>query len=539
MKVFFTLLVYVGTTSAFQILANILEVAKESPSGVDTFINFPPLSSSSGAFGHGAYIGLQEFSPHQHENNVMIMERGRRRQLVMRKLLEHAKTTQGPLVDSLKGMGYQVEQYWINNSVLVKDAPLHLLSLLIQLASKGDPIAADIVSISPNRVIARIPSQPLHSEDVSHSHLLANLRINSLGELKGLLPSLQMIKADKAWMKTRGEGVVVANIDTGVDFLHPQIKNKYRGFDATLKTTSHEYNWYEPDAVVPFPHDVHGHGTHTLGTIVGENIGVAPGAKWIAARGCGVEQCKERELLAAAQWVMCPTDSKGENPRCDLGADVINNSWGGGVTDEASLTWFSAASQAWTEAGMIPIFAMGNSGPGCGTAGTPGDLTNVIGVGAIDEKGSLTFFSSRGPGSDHNGHAVMKPDLVAPGQAIISCKRGATGELIAMSGTSMASPHVAGAAALFLSIRPDLTFTEFRDFLLQSANQDDLIHPAMGEISCGGILWNKFPNYHYGHGLLDLERSIQSLDKGDEKASGSILAKGENPIKIRKGITFE
>lgn len=515
--------VNVVAVKGFQVLTQLMEDAKSSPEGVDIFLTFTSISPArleASPWPNNVYLGLQDFatSPSQSAISLSLPSSvsGSRRRHVMETLKLHAERTQGPMATALRSMGYEVEQYWINNSIFIKKAPLHLLSTIVQLATEADPIADNLVAMSPNRVVARVP----RSQTAIKSHLVRQ-HSPKAGSGEGSLFNLRQIHAETAWAKTRGEGVVVANIDTGVDFLHPQIRNKYRGLQADLKSFSHDYNWFDPDAaslsVVPFPHDVHGHGTHTMGTIVGEAIGVAPGAKWIAARGCDSEQCKERELLASAQWVMCPTDLNGENARCDLGADVINNSWGGGITDEASLTWFSAAANAWKAAGMISIFAQGNSGPDCGTAGTPGDLANVIAVGAVDEHGSLSFFSSRGPASSHEGHLAMKPDLVAPGQAIVSCKRGATGELVAMSGTSMAAPHVAGAAALYLSytrshqglLNDKDEFDAFKDALLKSVSQSALITPSMGQPICGGLSWHQFPNYHYGHGLLDLASLLE------------------------------
>jgi subtilisin family serine protease len=187
----------------------------------------------------------------------------------------------------------------------------------------------------------------------------------------------------------------------------------------------------------------------------------------------------------------------------------VNNSWGGEITDDASMTWFSSAVKAWLAGGIFPIFAQGNSGPACGTVGTPGDLEDVIGVGAVDQFGSLTVFSSRGPGGSRLGHAQFKPDYVAPGQAIVSCKPG--GELIAMSGTSMAAPHVAGIAALLLSMKGDLKFDELRTLITKTINTSALKEPQMGQQACYGKRWDHFPNYHYGFGLVDTEAAAKAL----------------------------
>lgn len=487
---------------------------------IDTFVHFTPFDFGSRKMarvrellkskvpGLTAYAGLQEFTGEQEgQLTPEQLRRGVRRQTIMELLKRHSQTTQEPTIKELRQSGYEVKSFWIDNSILIKRAPLYLLTTLVQMADLGE--GKDIISLSPNRIVARIP--PVQKM----IHLNGGNGKKSEGEKEegsdmDLPPwNIRLIKADKVWERTRGANVVLANIDTGVDFLHPLLKPKYRGLGLDKKSLLHEYNWYDPMGLSPLPHDVHGHGTHTMGTMVGENIGIAPETKWIAAQGCDKEGCSQERLLSSAQWVMCPLDANGGNPRCELGADIVNNSWGGEITDDESLTWFSASVEAWLAAGMIPIFAQGNSGPGCATAGTPGDLENVIGIGAVDEFAALTIFSSRGPGGARLGHAKFKPDFVAPGQAILSCKPGGT--LVAMSGTSMAAPHMAGVAALLLSLKGDLTFKQLRTLIKETINTADLREPQMGQQSCFGMRWDQFPNYHYGFGLIDAEAAAVRL----------------------------
>lgn len=501
-------------STALYIHEGLLDKAQEL-GVVDTFIQFTKMEMKSRKMARlnkildtrlpslSAYAGLQEFPG---ERPIQLtpsqLARGIRRQTVMELLKRHAERTQGPTLRELRELGYEVESYWINNSIRIKNAPFYLLTLIATLAQTEE--GQTIEALVPNRVIAKIPpirkmiSKGMYQERILIEH-----------DDKDIPWNIKLINVDKVWAKTKGADVVVANIDTGVDFLHPRLKNQYRGLAKDLKTVSHDYCWYDPEGFAPIPHDCHGHGSHTMGTMVGDGIGIAPEAKWIAAQGCDEEGCSQSRLLSSAQWVMCPTDTDGLNPRCELGADVVNNSWGGEITDEESLTWFTGAVEAWLASGMIPIFAQGNSGPDCGTVGTPGDLESVIGVGAIDQFGSLTVFSSRGPGGNRLGHAKFKPDYVAPGQAIISCKAG--GELVAMSGTSMAAPHVAGVAVLLLALKGDLTFDALRVILTETINTASLHEPQMGQLACYGMRWDEFPNYHYGYGLIDAEAAAQRL----------------------------
>ncbi len=187
------------------------------------------------------------------------------------------------------------------------------------------------------------------------------------------------INADDVWSQlgVRGEGIVVANIDTGVQYNHPALVNQYRG-NTGGGTFNHNYNWYDPAGVCSpstTPCDNNGHGTHTMGTMVGDDgagnqIGVAPGAQWIAVKGCETNNCSDASLLSAGQFILAPTDLTGANPRPDLRPNIVNNSWGGDPNDP----WYSDMVEAWRAAGIFPQFSSGNSGPGCGT----GELTRRL-----------------------------------------------------------------------------------------------------------------------------------------------------------------
>jgi hypothetical protein len=111
--------------------------------------------------------------------------------------------------------------------------------------------------------------------------------------------------------------------------------------------------------------DQNGHGSHTMGTIIGDDggvnqIGVAPEARWIAAKGCANFSCSDVDLISAAQWLACPTDLNGQNPTCSQAPHVINNSWGGAGGDP----WYKSYVNAWRAAGIIAVFSIGSSGPG-------------------------------------------------------------------------------------------------------------------------------------------------------------------------------
>jgi subtilisin family serine protease len=281
-------------------------------------------------------------------------------------------------------------------------------------------------------------------------------------------PGLDIIGAPDVWADfgITGQGVVVANIDTGVQFDHPALEAKYRG----TSTGSHDFNFYDPSGICGgTPCDNAGHGTHTMGTMVGDDgganqIGVAPGAKWIAAKGCESNTCSSSALLLSGEWMLAPCafgDDPGD-PSCDpdMRPQVINNSWGGGGGE----TFYQATVDAWRAAGIIPVFSAGNEGPGSGTMGAPGDFCNVIGVGATDLSDDIARFSSRGPGK---AACPQKPDVAAPG--VHTRSSIPTDDYEDNQGTSMAAPHVTGCTALLLSMSPGLSYGTIFNLLTTTA----------------------------------------------------------------------
>ncbi len=319
--------------------------------------------------------------------------------------------------------------------------------------------------------------------------------------------NIDLIRAPEVWSTfgVTGEGVVVANIDTGVQFDHSALAGRYRG-NLGGAGFEHDYNWFDPSNVCGTPSlapcDNHGHGTHTMGTMVGDDlasnrIGVAPGARWIAAKGCETNSCSDAALLASAQWILAPTDLDGNDPRPDLRPHVVNNSWGGG----GGSAWYMGFVDAWIAAGIFPQFSNGNSGPSCGTAGSPGDYPQSYSAGSFADGGAIASSSSRGP-SAFAGET--KPNVAAPGVNIRSSVP--TDGYAFSSGTSMASPHVAGTVALMWSAAPslvgDVAWT--RDLL------DDTAVDAV-DLTCGGTADD---NNVYGEGRLDAFAAVDQSPHG-------------------------
>lgn len=279
--------------------------------------------------------------------------------------------------------------------------------------------------------------------------------------------SVPEIGAPEVWSNygTRGEGVIVAVIDTGIDYTHPALGG---GFGPGFKVIGgHDFVNDDGD-----PTDDNGHGTHVAGIVAadGEGLtGVAPGAKLLAykvldAEGSGTDS----DVIAAIEAAV---DPDGNGDTSDHAA-VVNLSLGGkGGPDDA----VSLAADAAVEAGVVVCAAAGNQyhsgfGPGIGS---PAAARRVLAVGA-SQGGVLAEFSSWGPGW---GTVALKPELVAPGVAIRSAAPG--GGTALKSGTSMASPHVAGVAALLRAIHPDWNPAQVASALVTTAT--DLGLDVMGQ----------------------------------------------------------
>ncbi len=263
--------------------------------------------------------------------------------------------------------------------------------------------------------------------------------------------NIARVRAPEVWatLGVTGTGAVVAGMDTGADWLHPALQANYRGYNPH-GPASHRGNWYDPVTGSLYPVDDHGHGTHTLGTAVGgEGIGVAPGARWIAVKvlnrdGYGYDSW----IHAGFQWLLAPAGDPA------LAPDVVNCSWGDA---NGFSTEFQPDLRALRAAGVFVVFANGNSGPGPGTVISPASLPEAFAVGATDAEDRVAYFSSRGP----SPWGEVRPHVVAPGVGVRSALPG--GIYGTMSGTSMATPHVAGLAALLRAVSPtvDITRTAF------------------------------------------------------------------------------
>jgi subtilisin family serine protease len=330
--------------------------------------------------------------------------------------------------------------------------------------------------------------------------------------------NLDQIRAPEVWAldpNYTGVGRVVGSFDTGVDLSHPDLQARYRG--------NHAISWYDPYGEHATPFDFNGHGTHTTGTAVGGdasgvNIGVAPGARWIAAKawndaGLGFASA----FHAIFEWFLAPGGDTANAP------DVVNGSWAFNLP--GCFNEFQADVLAFRAAGIFPSFAAGNNGPDSGSVRSPAAGAESFAAGATDVLDNIASFSARGP-SPCGG--AVKPDLSAPGVGIVSAVPGG---YVNASGTSMAAPHVSGAVAVLRSINPALTVDELGTIL------------TVGALDLG----ISGPDDTFGAGRLDLFQSAQILVGGVSivsitGSSGSITEAGQTSATFtlrRLGSTAE
>ncbi|MGC5002826.1 S8 family serine peptidase [Streptomyces sp. DT203] len=404
-------------------------------------------------------------------------------------LRSEAKNSQKPLQSFLDKEKIGYRSYWIANALKVTGGE----NLVDALAKRPD--------------VASIVKEHTYKLDRTESK---STDAATDADTTAAEWGVQDIKADQVWDQydDRGEGIVIANVDSGVQYDHPALVGNYRG-NLGNGTFSHDYNWYDPTGqcgTSGVPCDNNGHGTHTMGTMVGAGgVGVAPGAKWIAAKGCESSSCSDSSLLAAGQWILAPTDHTGQNPRPDLAPDIVNNSWGGGDT-----TFYQDIVQAWNAAGIFEAFASGNDGDGvtCSTGHAPGSQADSYGVGAYDVDGKIASFSGFGP-SVLDGS--MKPNISAPGVNVRSTWPGSAYKSI--SGTSMATPHVAGAVALLWAAAPSLIgkIDETRTLLDEGSTDVDDTH-------CGGTA---SMNNVWGSGKLNILASVDAAPHSAGTLSGT------------------
>ncbi|MBL8098996.1 MAG: S8 family serine peptidase [Anaerolineales bacterium] len=396
-------------------------------------------------------------------------------------LTEHANATQADLRNIFDSVGIKYTPYYLQNSMEVQGGTLIRLFLLTR---------PEVERVIPS---PRLRAAPENSPSPGF-----------MTEVDGSVQwNIAMIGADKVWEEfgVQGEGIIIGQSDSGVDGEHPAIAEQYRGYNG-----SDDYNWFDPWAGTTSPNDEGGHGTHTLGTILGKfGIGVAPKAKWIGCVNLDRNLANPALYLDCMQFMLAPFPIGG-NPLTDgdptKAAHVLNNSWGCPEIEGCDPNALLYAVDNLRHAGIFVVVSTGNDGPSCETVASPLSLyDSVFSVGAIDWNGDMASFSSRGPVTV-DGSGRIKPDIVAPGVDILSSMP--LGTYTSNSGTSMAGPHVVGVVALIWSAQPNL----IGDIDATEQLIIDTAQPYTGGTE-EGCFTGDIPNNAYGFGVVDVYEAVK------------------------------
>ena len=402
-----------------------------------------------------------------------------------------AERTQKPILEKLKALGVEYRPYWAANMIW----------------AAGDLAAVQAVAGLPD--VAHLYANPKVQLDQPEKPVETGPRSPSLG----LEWNIHLVNADDVWAAGfTGQGAVIGGADTGYAWDHPALKNQYRGWDGS--TANHNYTWHDSihsditgggnrcgiDSKIPCDDGIH--GTHTMGIMVGDDgagnqIGMAPGARWIGCRNMEDNTGTPATYAECYQWFIAPTDLNNANPDPSKAPDVINNSWycpeAEGCTDPNVLLTVVNNVRA---AGILTVHSAGNQGPTCSSIRYAAGMYDAsFSVGNTMSNDEIYSSSSRGPVTA-DGSGRLKPDISAPGTGIRS---SIPGGYTSLTGTSMAAPHVAGLAALLISARPELAgqVVQIEYIINHSAI------PRTTTDGCGNLPATAIPNNTYGWGRID------------------------------------
>src|SRR5215475_8797604 len=413
-------------------------------------------------------------------------------------LWNKSQATQAPLRQWLSDREIKHRSFYIVNALWVK----------------GDRTVAEALAARPD--VARVEGNP-HIQNFSPP--IEVVETSSPPRLPATVePGVNYTHAPQVWaLGFFGQGIVVAGADTGFRWTHNAIKPHYRGWNGV--TANHDYNWHDSihDSTgnpcgnnSPSPCDDAGHGTHTLGTAIGDDgagnqIGMAPQAQGIGCRNMDQGDGTPARYIECMEFFLAPYPVNGDPSQGDptKAPDVTINSWVCPASEGCSVNTLQSAVEGQRNAGIAMVVAAGNSGPGCSTVSDPPSFYDAsYTVGALNTgSDTIASFSSHGPVT-RDGSNRTKPDITAPGTNTRSASNACDSCYTFASGTSMATPHIAGAMALLWSAIPSLQnqIEASRDALDNSAVEiDSSACPPGGPTP---------PNNVYGWGRIDIAAAV-------------------------------
>jgi serine protease AprX len=411
-------------------------------------------------------------------------------------LWNKAQATQGPLLKWLRERNIEHRSYYIVNLVWVKGG----LDVAQALAARPD-----VLRVEGNPTIHNVNPQPF---EVSQAPQRPE-------ETAAIEQGITYTRAPEVWaLGYTGQGIVVGGGDTGYRWTHAALKNHYRGWNGT--TANHDYNWHDsihsgggscgPDSAQPC--DDNGHGTHTMGTAVGDDggthqVGMAPGAKWIGCRNMDQGNGTPATYMECFEFFLAPYPVGGTPAQGDpsKSPDVTTNSWTCPASEGCSALTLQSAVETQRAAGIMTVVAAGNAGSSCSTVSDPPAIYDAVySIGAlINGTDTIASFSSRGPVTA-DGSNRLKPDVSAPGTSVRSSYGSGDTTYATLSGTSMATPHVAGALALLWSSQPALRHDIDRTEMILN---ESAVHISLTACSSAGS-----PNNTFGYGRLDIKEAV-------------------------------
>jgi len=501
------------------IAAGVSVAAAESPAALTWQRKIHPrvLAQTAGGRRASAVVLLSDQADVTAANTIT--DQNERGWHVYRALHAHAARTQAPLRRWLEARRISYRAFWAANMIILEADQ----GLLETLAARTDTLA--IESNAPVRWVEKPTSWG-----------------QAQAATTGVEWGVADVGAPALWsLGYTGQGIVIAGQDSGAQWDHPALKSQYRGWNGS--SADHNYSWHDAihDAVdnpcgndAPVPCDDDGHGTHTTGTTAGDDlsgnqIGVAPGAQWIACRNMDRGIGTPARYAECFEFFIAPTDLSGNNPDPGKRPHVMTNSWTCPPSEGCAPTTLQTILGNTAAAGIFVVAAAGNEGPNCSTVSDPPAIdAMVFSVAAYDSSHTLAAFSSRGPVTS-DGSGRRKPEIAAPGVDVRSAYP--PDAYVSMQGTSMATPHVAGVVALLWSAVPQLqrNIAVTRALLESTANPSVTVTPAQ---DCGGITSTTVPNHAFGYGRVDALAALNAALSCIGQCSG------DEPVTVSEVLTM-